>query len=113
MDYPLCDQTVTIYRKHADQVLRLVAYGCYFSCRDTMLRDENGSRQSRSFLLVMPGNIQRVFPGDRVCPGEGPQVAAQDWDRFLPVLVPGLVQVAYTKPFYWNGKLCHVEAGNG
>lgn len=110
MEYPLCTQQVTVYRKAGEEILRQVAEDCFFRCEDQLHTHKDGSRQERKFLLVMPGNIQRVFPGDRICEGDGPQVTAADWDRFLPVLVPGLVQVQHVKPFYWDGQLCHVEA---
>ena len=110
MEYPLCDRTVTVYRQTQEQVLRQVVHGCYFQQSDTLQTDAAGSRRKRAFLLVMPGSVQRVFPGDRVMAGEGPTVSTQQWARFIPALVPGLSQVGQVKCCYWQGKLCHTEA---
>ena len=110
MEYPLCDQTVTLYRAAEDQVLRQVVHGCFFQQQDTLQTDGSGSRLQRGFLLVMPGQARRVFPGDRVMAGEGPIVSREQWDLFIPALVPGLSQVGQVKPCYWQGRLCHTEA---
>ena len=107
MDYPLCDQTVTVYRLEENQVARCVLRGCYFQ-----MQQLGKAPLERRFLLVVPGNTLQVFPGDRVLPGEGPQVAQQDWGRWIPALVPELVQVGWVKPCYFQGALCHTEAGN-
>ena len=50
-----------------------------------------------------------VQVGDRVFPGIGPKQI--DWFRFVPGVVEGLSQVAYTRPTWWAGSICHVEAG--
>lgn len=109
MDYPLCDQTVTVYRKTGSQISRQVVENCYLQLQDVQEAGITGSRQERKFLLVMPGQTQRVFAGDRIFDGVGPHVT--DWASFIPVKVPGLVQAAYAQPYYMNGALCHVEAG--
>ena len=72
----------------------------------------DGCRRKTDFLLVMPGDTQRIFVGDRVIDGVGPQITPEQWDRFLPVNTPALSQVAYVLPYYRDGKLCHVEAGS-
>ena len=110
MEYPLCDQTVTVYRPEGKAVQRQVLHGCYFQWTQRLVWEATGYRQERAFLLVVPGQELRVFPGDRVLPGEGPQVA--DWDGFVPERVEGLVQVGWVKPCYLEGKLCHTEAGD-
>ncbi len=111
LDYSLCDQTVTLYRKQGDSVLRQVVEGCLFRFQDSRTVDAMGCRQDRPFLLVMPGAPQRVFPGDRVMAGLGPEVTAQMWRDFIPVKVPGLGEVSYAAPYFWEGSICHVEAG--
>lgn len=111
LDYSLCCQTVTIYRKQGDSILRQAAENCYLEARDQRVTDTLGSRGDFSFLLVMPGPDRRVFPGDRVMAGEGPEVSLEDWDGFIPAKVPGLYEVEYAAPYTWEGETCHVEAG--
>ena len=111
LDYSLCDRTVTIYHRQGDQIIRQVAEGCYFAWQEQQTEDRQGCRRDTKCLLIMPGDTQRVFPGDRVYDGIGPEVRLEGWAAFIPVKVQGLAQVGYVKPCYWNGKLCHVEAG--
>lgn len=111
LDHSLCDRTVTVYRNQGDTVSRLVAEGCYFSWQEEQVVDDMGSRRETLCLLIMPGDTQRVFVGDRVFDGIGPEVKAEDWAAFIPVKVPGLAEISYVKPCHWDGRLCHVEAG--
>lgn len=111
LDYSLCDSTVTIYRKKDDQVLRLVAGGCFFLIQQEQEIQASGCETQTLCFLVMPGDTQLVFPGDRVYDGIGPQITAEEWNSFVPETVPGLAQISYVKPWYYAGKLCHVEAG--
>ena len=110
MEYPLCDQTVTVYHMVGGQVFRQVIHGCYFQRQDRRKVAMDGPRFSTRFLLVIPGDTLQVFPGDRVFPGEGPEVV--DWDTFLPATEPQLAQIGWVKPCYWKGTLCHTEAGD-
>lgn len=105
LDYSLCTQTVTVYRPGQ----RLVVEGCYYAYEDHVQTDALGSRMERKFLLIMPGSCQRVFTGDRIYDGIGPEEV--DWREFIPVNVPGLSQAAYVRPCWWGGTVCHVEAG--
>ena len=74
--------------------------------------DKTGSRDSNSFLLVIPGNTQAVFVGDKVLMGEGPEVSTREqWAAFIPANVPGLCVVKYADPKYWGTQFVHVEAG--
>ena len=105
MEYPLCDQTVTVYHMAGGEIFRQVIHGCYFQ------QQEKGTGPvERPFLLVIPGDTLQVFPGDRVLPGEGPEVT--DWDAFLPATEPQLARIGWVKPCYWQGTLCHTEAGD-
>ncbi len=104
MTYPLCDQTVTVYRQEHDTVTRRVVENTFYSYEDHL----EDSRFSRRFLLILPG-AEDIRPGDRVFVGIGPENVV--WDRFLPVSIPGLSQVAYVKPVYAGSTLCHLEAG--
>lgn len=110
ISYALCDQTVTVYHRQGDTVQRRVASGCFYRFEDHLTEDENGLRFVRKFLLIQPGPVP-VHPGDRILEGEGPAVTADRWDRFLPVTVPGLSEVAYAAPWHWEGRICHWEAG--
>ena len=108
--YPMCCQTVTIYRKEGAAVTRRVVRDCYYRYADTLTEAEQGVRFVRKFLLIQPGQ-ERICPGDRVLEGEGPQVTADRWETFVPVNVPGLSQAAYAAPWHWEGQICHWEAG--
>jgi len=109
--YPLCDRTVTVYRKQGNSILRQVIEGCYYTCEQAQTLDANGCRTKTRFLLVIPGDAQKVFVGDRVMDGIGPHITPQQWPNFLPVNTPTLSQVEYVLPCYRDGRLCHVEAG--
>ena len=108
--YPMCEQTVTVYRKAGDTVERRVQTGCFYRFTDCLQEDDRGLRFTRKFLLIQPGDAP-LYPGDRVLEGEGPVVTAQQWESFLPATVPGLSQAAYAAPWHWEGKIRHWEAG--
>ena len=108
--YPVCHQTVTVYRKEGDTVMRRVAHGCYYRFEDHLLEDVQGLRFVRKFLLIQPGD-EKILPGDRVLEGVGPVVEKAQWEQFVPACVPGLSQVAYATPWHWEGKIQHIEAG--
>ena len=110
MEYPLCDQTVTVYRQEGDAVSRQVLHGCYLQQTQSQLTQDRGTRMQQKFLLVVPGERRQILPGDRVMAGEGPE--AQDWSRFIPALIPGLCQISWVRPCYFRNQLCHTEAGN-
>lgn len=111
VDYSLCCQRVTVYRKTADSVLRTELDGCCLQWQEQEDSDVLGRRTERKFLLIQPGAAQQVFPGDRVYDGIGPEITMSQWPNFLPVQVPGLGEVAYAAPYYWQGIFCHTEAG--
>ena len=106
MTYPLCDQTVTIYRLDGDKVLRRVAENCFFRWQHRLRQDEQGLRSQRRFLLIQPGE-NPIYPGDKIMPGIGPEVGSADWEKLSDCAV-----AAYAEPNYWQGKICHWEAGN-
>lgn len=108
--YPLCDQTVTVYRLEGDHVTRRVARNCFYRWEDTLTQTEAGIRFARKFLLIQPGQ-ETIRPGDRIFSGEGPEVTQEQWPDFLPEQVAGLSIAAYATPWYWDGRLCHTEAG--
>lgn len=102
---PLCTQTVTLYRSAPAGVERRVVTGCFYQWQQEETAE--GLEQTE-FLLVLPAG-EKVQIGDRVYDGIGPEQVA--WETFLPVNTPGLSQVAYVKPCYFQGKLHHTEAG--
>lgn len=110
MDYPLCDRTVTVYRKEAGAVTRTVVEGCFYSYSLSRTDSESGCRRDTACLLVIPGDGFMPRLGDRVYDGIGPDTV--DWDSFLPATVAGLGQIEYVTPRYFGGSLCHTEAGS-
>lgn len=111
VDYSLCDQTVTVYRRQGNGVNRWTVKNCYYSWRQEQTEDESGVRRETKCLLIMPGKNVQVRIGDRVYEGTGPYVDVKKWGSFLPATVPGLAQINYVTPYYWEGELCHIEAG--
>lgn len=110
LDYSLCDQTVTLYRLEKGVVCRQVVENAFYEWRLEQVTDAMGTRQETKFSLILPGE-HTVLPGDRVYGGIGPEISAREWTSFLPVCVPGLSQVQYVRPCYWQGIVCHIEAG--
>lgn len=111
VDCGLFEQTVTIYQLRKDRVIMTVAGGAALQMYKEQLWDQEGHRQETRFLLILPGDGIILAPGDRVYDGIGPEITAEQWPRFLPALVPKLGQIAYVKPYYWQGVLSHTEAG--
>lgn len=113
IDYSrLCQQTVTIYHKDGDQFTQTTHNNAFLDFRKNQTVDKTGSKESNSFLLVLPGATQAVFVGDKVLLGEGPEISTREaWASFIPSKVNGLVVVNYVDPKYWNGELVHTEAG--
>lgn len=115
VDYRLCSQTVTVYHRETDtknSYTRTVYDRAFLDFRKNQTVDKTGSKESNSFLLVIPGDDQPVFVGDKVMLGEGPEITTrEEWAAFIPAKVPGLVVVSYVDPKYWNGELVHTEAG--
>ena len=95
MEYPLCDQTVTVYRSG----LRLVIHGCYLEISQGQEPEDRCPQWE--FLLVVPGACQRVFPGDRLVPGQGPETITAAEHPLV---------VSQVKRFFLDGQLTHIEA---
>lgn len=135
IDYDrLCNQTVTVYRKQETKeevyegeklvvfeetkIIRKVYERAFFDFKKTMSVDKLGASEAMSFLLIIPGDTQTVYPGDKVYLGNGPKFDPEDpielkaWIYdFIPSNTDGLVVVKYADPKYWNGKIVHTEAG--
>lgn len=112
MDYRMCKQTVTVYHKEGETFTRTVHEKAFLDFRKNQTVDKTGSKESNSFLLVIPCDSQAVFVGDKVLLGEGPEVTTQkEWNALLPATTPGLCVVKYADPKYWGTQMVHVEAG--
>ena len=108
-NYTLCDRTVTVYRRLADgTVLREQVDGCFYNWQTQV----SPQRRSRKFLLVIPGEKQKVYAGDRIYDGVGPRAEDVFWDSFVPAGVEGLSQAEWVRPWYYGGRICHTEAGS-
>lgn len=112
VDYRLCNQTVTVYHKDGEAYTRTIHKNAFLDFRKNQTVDKTGSTESNSFLLVIPGDSQMVFVGDKVLLGEGPEITNVDqWKKFIPSTTPNLVVVKYVDPKYWGTQMVHVEAG--
>lgn len=109
VDYRLCKQTVTVYHKDGDTYTRTVYKKAFLDFRKNQTVDKTGSKESNSFLLVIPCDSQTVFVGDKVMLGEGPEISS--WAALVPATTPNLVVVKYVDPKYWGTQMVHVEAG--
>lgn len=112
VDYRLCRQTVTLYHWDGSRVTRRVRRDAFFDSKKVLTVEKTGSAEASGFLLVLPGEEIPVAAGDKVFPGEGPEISSrEDWAALIPAKVPGLVVVKYVDPKSWNGRICHTEAG--
>ena len=109
LDYSLCNQTVTLYRKEGNGVKRQVLTDCHLSASVSTPTERYGKSLEKKFRLIIPGD-RPVYCGDRIYAGIGPEVA--DWHSFVPAAVPMLYEVSTAKPCYWEGEITHWEVGN-
>ena len=110
LDYSLCRQTVTQYRLENGGVMRKLLEGVRYEYGVSQVTDERGRHQETKCLLIVPGEAD-LQPGDRIYDGAGPVMDAGQWNHFLPVTVKGLSEINYVTPWFWDGQLCHTEAG--
>lgn len=106
---PLCDQTVTVFRRVGERAVPSVLENCCLNYYRRKQSGEISTQEETDFLLVAPGEAD-IRPGDRILPGVQEE---QDWDKLIPACVPGLCQAAYVQVCYRNGEVSHVEAGRG
>ena len=112
INYQMCQQTVTVYHKNGDIYTRTVHDRAFLDFRKNQTVDKTGSKETNSFLLVIPCDHQTVFVGDKVLLGTGPEVATREARAApIPSTTPGLVVVKYVDPKYWGTQMVHVEAG--
>lgn len=117
--YLLCRQTVTLYHPDpaARTVTRTVLRDVFLDHRRRAADTARGPRDATSFVLIVPqasarwGEEYTLAPHDRVLDGEGPEVAYEDWLRWLPAQQPGLCVVQYVDLKTIAGSPCHIEAG--
>ena len=112
VDYRLCNQTVTVYHRDGENYTQTVHKQAFLDFKKTQTVDRVGAHEAISFLLVIPGSTQAVFPGDKVLQGVGPTVADREsWADMIPTKVLGLCVVQYVDCKYWAGRMVHTEAG--
>lgn len=112
LDYSLCDTPVTIYRLDGKDVERTEVEKAFLDFKKVESVDKTGSKDSASFLLVVPGSETTLRVGDKVMRGKGPEITTMDeWRSFIPSKVPGLAVVSYVDEKYFHGQMVHVEAG--
>ena len=109
MDYSLCDETVTLYRKTETGILRRVVDGVRLIRQIATPAESYGKSMEKKFLLIIPADFP-MQTGERILAGIGPEVT--DWENFLPAAVDDLYEISFVKPCYWDGELVHWEAGN-
>ena len=110
LDYSLCDQTVTFYRKNGDEILRKVAENCHLSCKYRETTETYGKSLEKKFRLIIPAGSITPQPGDRIYAGIGPEEV--DWKTFIPALVAQVYELSYVIPCCWAGEVVHWEAGH-
>ena len=109
MDYALCDRVVTLYRNTPSGISRQVVKRAWLFTEMGFVGKDR--EPVRKFLLIIPGEETALFPGDRVYDGIGPMEV--DWQTFLPICDPRLVEVGKVREFRFNGKILHREAEQG
>lgn len=118
-DRSLFGRTVTVYHGDADAlaVTRTVLRGVFWQHGHRRTPAADGTTATAAMLLVVPETAARygvdytLEPGDRLCPGEGPELSWADWGAFVPGVDPRVAVVQYVLPFYRGQVLHHLEAG--
>ena len=100
LDYSLCRDTVTVYRREG--LTRRVLAGVFFEETQRKAVDVGREAREEGFLLIVPGGAE-LAPGDRICRGQGSEIAA--WEE-----TAGFATIESAKQCRFRGKLCHTEA---
>ena len=116
VNYRLCNQTVTVYHARKDsrgQIsgVDMDTFRGFLDFKKVRNVEKTGSSEATSFLLVIPGDRQTVYPGDKVLLGEGQPIPPEGWKNLIPSKVPGLSVVKYADAKYWGTQIIHTEAG--
>ena len=106
LDYSLCDQTVTLYRKSGETVTRKVIPNAYLSKKVSTPNEGYGKSKEKTFLLIIPEDFD-LQPGDRVFRGIGPEEV--NWQTFVSAYIEALYEVGRVKKQLWEGEVTHVE----
>lgn len=115
----LFSRTVTLYHGDPDAlaVTRTVVQGVFWQHGRRRTPDADGTTESAGLLLVIPETAARygvdytLEPGDRLCPGEGPELSWADWGNFVPGADRRVAIIQYVLPMYRGESLHHLEAG--
>ena len=99
LDYSLCQDTVTVYRR--ESLTRHILRGVHFEATERRSADTGRERDEWGFLLIVPGGFD-IRLGDRIAFGEGPEIAA--WAD-----TAGYPTVGAVKHCRFRGRLCHTE----
>lgn len=115
LDYSKCNQTVTLYRATFSPEFKcerkVIKDRAFLDFKRTENVDKTGNKGASSFLLVIKGEVD-IKPQDKVFYGIGKEITTrEEWADFVPPKQTGLVVVEYVDPKFWNGKVCHMEAG--
>ena len=102
----LLKQTVTVYGGDGK---RLILDSCQLFPKKSSKIDTFGTVQNDRFTLIVRG-CHDLRPGDRVVPGIGPEEV--DFKNLLPEK-GNVYRIDFVQPFFWNGKVSHMEAGGG
>lgn len=114
LNYGLCNQTVTVYHldKETKNITTTVFHNAFLDYKKNQNIEKTGSKESNSFLLVLPTDTQTVFVGDKVLHGTGkPVTDVSEYNKLMPTNTNGLVVVKYVDCKYWRDKMVHLEAG--
>lgn len=104
--YGLCRQTVTVYREKGGTIEKTVIPGAFLELRRNRKTDRIGIQEHTGFLLVIPGQTQAVFVGDKVIHGEGKDLSRQEWSALTDCCI-----VRWAEQKFWDGRPVHTEAG--
>lgn len=112
IDYSLCQQTVTVYRKDGDIITRTVHSPAYMEVNRTERLSKDADELESTALVVIPGAAS-LSVGDRVFDGIGPDVPSVGmmtwWRSFIPAKVDGLIVLRQVAQRKWRGEVAHVE----
>ena len=105
-DSPLSRMSALAHRPEGPGISRRVLPRVFLEFRCRRKTDRAGLREDTGFLLVVPGAEQAVQPGDKLVPGEGPELPKAEWAALTRCCV-----VRWAEQKFFDGKPVHMEAG--